>query len=73
MRQALKSFIIGLLIAVIIIAIIGGVLYIVSKRKHGSTQLKNQTERFTTSNAPWNTAIDQFVYDYVTSELGEQP
>ena len=73
MNVALKALIIGLIVAAIIVAIICFCVYVRKDKKPTSAQLKNQTERFTTSNTPWNSAIDQFVYDYVTSELGEKP
>lgn len=73
MKLALKAIIIGLIIAAVVIAVIAFCAWFLSSKRHGSAQLINQTERFTTSNTPWNSAIDQFVYDYVTSELGEKP
>lgn len=72
MNRGLKLLLLGLLIAVIIGVIVGGCIYVISKKKSGVT-LMSQTERFTTSNTPWNSAIDQFVYEYVSSELGEKP
>ena len=73
MKVGVKTLIIGLIIAVVVIAVISYFIWFRGGHKHASSQLKNQTERFTTSNAPWNSAIDQFVYDYVMSELGEKP
>lgn len=73
MNVGVKALIIGLIIAVVIIAIISYFIWFRGGNKHASAQLKKQTERFTTSNTPWNSAIDQFVYDYVASELGEKP
>ena len=73
MKLALKAIIIGLIIAAVVIAVIAFCAWFLSSKRHASAQLINQTERFTTSNTPWNSAIDQFVYDYVTSELGEKP
>lgn len=73
MKAGVKALIVGLIIAAVIIAVIGYFIWFRGSNRHASAQLKNQTERFTTSNTPWNSAIDQFVYDYVSSELGEKP